>query len=62
MPALQGKDHHLAIASERTVKTIEVMLRRYPGITRREIAARIGLGEIAVGKHVKTIRARVWGG
>jgi len=52
MPALQGKDHHFVIASERTVKTIEAMLRRYPGITRREIAARIGLGEVAVGKHV----------
>lgn len=33
------------------------LLRRYPGCTNREISAALGLGEMAVSRHVRAIRA-----
>lgn len=62
MPLPRGKAHHMVIAAERMERAIEEILKKHPGITRREIAARVGLHEAVVGKHVKTIRARIWGG
>ena len=42
------------------LEAVRWLLRDYPGISRTEIAARLGLSKMAVTRHVTTIR-REWG-